>query len=114
MASSPYKPDDEERDSYFHGFSGSPTLVARTGHNRWTKPPFETGWAVRACPTSSYEGDSGSAIFDIDGNVVAIFTASNGVADETPGSGTDITFAAPIQWVLDDTRGFTGQQVRLA
>ncbi|TRX93636.1 hypothetical protein FHL15_005608 [Xylaria flabelliformis] len=44
MASSPYKPDNEERDSYFHGFSGSPKLVARTGHNRWTKSLFEYGW----------------------------------------------------------------------
>ncbi|KAI0441380.1 hypothetical protein F4803DRAFT_576529 [Xylaria telfairii] len=40
--SSPYKPDNEERDEYFHGLSGSPKLVARTGHNRWTKPLFES------------------------------------------------------------------------
>ncbi|KAI0854597.1 hypothetical protein F4860DRAFT_520691 [Xylaria cubensis] len=44
MAFSPYKPDNEERDNYFHGFSGSPKLVARTGHNRWTKSLFEYGW----------------------------------------------------------------------
>ncbi|KAI1288944.1 hypothetical protein F5Y03DRAFT_388951 [Xylaria venustula] len=27
MESSPYKPDNEERDNYFHGFSGSPQLI---------------------------------------------------------------------------------------
>ncbi|GAW18663.1 hypothetical protein ANO14919_081440 [Xylariales sp. No.14919] len=43
MASSPYKPDDEEQDNYFHGFSGNPKLVARTGHGRWTKSLFESG-----------------------------------------------------------------------
>ncbi|KAI1144696.1 hypothetical protein F4825DRAFT_445706 [Nemania diffusa] len=97
-------------------------------------------------------GDSGSAVFDNMGQVVAIVTASNkgdpiqwrgvpdkgsssllrvrhfkdqGVApqnaDETPTSeivdiprGTDVTFAAPIQWVLDDIEDFTGQKPRLA
>ncbi|RWA04460.1 hypothetical protein EKO27_g10645 [Xylaria grammica] len=43
MASSPYKPDNKEKDNYFHGFSGNPKLVARTGHNRWTKSLFESG-----------------------------------------------------------------------
>ncbi|KAI0543315.1 hypothetical protein F4679DRAFT_593311 [Xylaria curta] len=71
----------------------------------------------------SKEGDSGSAIFDVDdGYVVGIVTGSNGVADETPASKmvkwsketTDVTFAAPIKWVLDDIQDFTGQQVRLA
>ncbi|KAI1738731.1 hypothetical protein F4680DRAFT_449845 [Xylaria scruposa] len=69
----------------------------------------------------SAKGDSGSAIFDIRGHVVGIVTASNGVADETPTSEvvkfpeeTDVTFAAPIKWVLEDIQDFTGQQVRLA
>lgn len=46
MASSTCKPGNEERDNYFHGFSGSPKLVARTGHNCWTKSLFESerGW----------------------------------------------------------------------
>ncbi|KAI0197108.1 hypothetical protein EV127DRAFT_403233 [Xylaria flabelliformis] len=74
----------------------------------------------------SQHGDSGSAVFNNMGHVVAIVTASNeGVApqdaDETPASeivniprGTDVTFAAPIQWVLDDIEDFTGQKPRLA
>ncbi|KAI1131893.1 hypothetical protein F5Y10DRAFT_285376 [Nemania abortiva] len=40
----PYKPDPEETKDYFHGFSGSPRLVARTGHARWTKTLYEYGW----------------------------------------------------------------------
>ncbi|KAI0485359.1 hypothetical protein F4859DRAFT_470722 [Xylaria cf. heliscus] len=40
----PYKPDPEETKGYFHGFSGSPRLVARTGHNRWTKTLYAYGW----------------------------------------------------------------------
>lgn len=100
----------------------------------------------------SRSGDSGSAVFDKVGYVVAIATASNqsdpmqwrgvpdkgsssplrvrhfkdqGVApqdaDETPASeivniprGTYVTFAAPIQWVLDDIEDFTGQKPLLA
>ncbi|KAJ8129167.1 hypothetical protein O1611_g4464 [Lasiodiplodia mahajangana] len=40
----PYKPDPEETKDYFHGFSGSPRLVARTGHDRWTKTFYAYGW----------------------------------------------------------------------
>lgn len=38
----PYKPDDEERDEYYFGLAGKPRLVARTSHNRWSRP-METG-----------------------------------------------------------------------
>ncbi|KAJ2998337.1 hypothetical protein NUW58_g352 [Xylaria curta] len=85
----------------------------------------------------SHKGDSGSAIFDAYGYVVGIVTASNGVTDDGRASwryapepqdadetaapemvklpeGTDITFAAPIKWVLEDIQDFTGQQPRLA
>ncbi|TGJ79857.1 hypothetical protein E0Z10_g8918 [Xylaria hypoxylon] len=40
----PYKPDPEETKDYFHGFSDSPRLVARTGHDRWTKTLYAYGW----------------------------------------------------------------------
>ncbi|KAI1366397.1 hypothetical protein F5Y08DRAFT_351574 [Xylaria arbuscula] len=40
----PYKPDSEEAQKYFHGFSGGPKLIARTGHSRWTPSLFESGW----------------------------------------------------------------------
>ncbi|KAI0400698.1 hypothetical protein F4802DRAFT_471720 [Xylaria palmicola] len=40
----PYKPNPEETKDYFHGFSGSPTLVARTGHDHWTKTLYAYGW----------------------------------------------------------------------
>ncbi|KAI7781146.1 hypothetical protein LA080_015150 [Diaporthe eres] len=32
------KPDDEERDEYYFGLAGKPRLVARTSHNRWSRP----------------------------------------------------------------------------
>ncbi|KAJ3552854.1 hypothetical protein NPX13_g11017 [Xylaria arbuscula] len=40
----PYKPDSEEAQKYFHGFSGGPKPIARTGHSRWTPSLFESGW----------------------------------------------------------------------
>ncbi|KAI1173394.1 hypothetical protein F4777DRAFT_600689 [Nemania sp. FL0916] len=40
----PYEPGPEEAKDYFHGFCGSPRLVARTGHRRWTKTMFPMGW----------------------------------------------------------------------
>ncbi|TRX89539.1 hypothetical protein FHL15_009583 [Xylaria flabelliformis] len=93
--------------------------------------PAEYSWEMLIIPEEgasyfSQNGDSGSAVFNSLGHVVAIVTASNeGVApqdaDETPASetvniprGTDVTFAAPIQWVLDDIEDFTGQKPRLA
>ncbi|KAI8946013.1 hypothetical protein F4801DRAFT_566103 [Xylaria longipes] len=48
MAFFPCKPDNEERDIYFYGFSGSPKLVARTGHNRWTKSLSESEYRYSA------------------------------------------------------------------
>ncbi|KAI0865209.1 hypothetical protein F4860DRAFT_462686 [Xylaria cubensis] len=92
--------------------------------------PAEYSWEILIVPKTgasyfSQQGDSGSAVFNDLGHVVAIVTASNeGVArqdaDETPASeivniprGTDVTFAAPIQWVLDDIEDFTGQKPRL-
>ncbi|KAI1815448.1 hypothetical protein GGS20DRAFT_584422 [Poronia punctata] len=49
MALSPYEPNNDERDTFFHGFSGSPRLVARTGNNRWSKSLFEAqiGWTAK-------------------------------------------------------------------
>lgn len=32
--------DPEETKDYFHGFSGSPRLVARTGYDRWTNTMY--------------------------------------------------------------------------
>ncbi|KAI1210554.1 uncharacterized protein F4807DRAFT_51903 [Annulohypoxylon truncatum] len=37
----PYKPDNEERDEYYFGIAGKPRLVARTSHNRWSRPVHE-------------------------------------------------------------------------
>lgn len=41
----PYKPDDEERDEYYFGLAGKPRLVARTSHNRWSRPEQTGAWA---------------------------------------------------------------------
>ncbi|KAI1777147.1 hypothetical protein F4818DRAFT_439508 [Hypoxylon cercidicola] len=40
----PYKPDDEERAEYYFGIAGNPRLVARTSHERWSKPVHEGAW----------------------------------------------------------------------
>lgn len=82
-------------------------------------------------------GDSGSTVFDYKGRIVGLVTASTheprpkdgkrkkrtgqNVVPDTAGEvdaaelgtlvdGTDITFAAPIQWVLDDIESFTGMK----
>ncbi|KAI0502720.1 hypothetical protein F5B22DRAFT_632301 [Xylaria bambusicola] len=82
----------------------------------------EYSWEMLIVPENgasyfSEVGDSGSAVFNKKGQVVAIVTASNkgqGIApqdaDETIPRGTDVTFATPIQWVLDDIEDFTGQR----
>lgn len=90
----------------------------------------------------SHKGDSGSIIFDRRGAVVGLLTGSTadppekwrGIpelkkypggtvwpedAEESPNlatwpDGTDITFATPIQWVLDDIARYTGLEPRLA
>ncbi|POS69320.1 hypothetical protein DHEL01_v212286 [Diaporthe helianthi] len=45
----PYKPDDEERDEYYYGLAGKPRLVARTSHNRWSRPktPGSFSWPAK-------------------------------------------------------------------
>ncbi|KAI1126683.1 hypothetical protein F5Y10DRAFT_293472 [Nemania abortiva] len=55
MAPPPYKPEDEEVNKYFYGFSGNPRLVARTGHNRWVKSVSEeAGWGERLVQDRKY------------------------------------------------------------
>lgn len=36
----PFKPEPAERKNYFHGFSDGQRLLARTGHDRWTKTTY--------------------------------------------------------------------------
>ncbi|KAI1288187.1 hypothetical protein F5Y03DRAFT_404957 [Xylaria venustula] len=103
-----------------------------------TTLPVEYSWEMLIVPEErasyfSQKGDSGSAVFNNMGHVFAIATASTAYdpmewrggpdkeTDETPSSeivnkrrGTDVTFATPIQWVLDDIEEFTGQKPRLA
>ncbi|KAI0106192.1 hypothetical protein GGR51DRAFT_548822 [Nemania sp. FL0031] len=51
----PYKPEDEEVNKYFYGFSGNPKLVASTGHNRWVKSlSTEAGWGQRLVQGRKY------------------------------------------------------------
>ncbi|RWA11233.1 hypothetical protein EKO27_g3846 [Xylaria grammica] len=55
MAPPPYKPEDEEVNKYFYGFSGNPRLVARTGHDRWVKSlSTEAGWGQRLVQDRKY------------------------------------------------------------
>ncbi|KAI0435507.1 hypothetical protein F4803DRAFT_557932 [Xylaria telfairii] len=55
MAPPPYKPEDEEVNRYFYGFSGNPRLVARTGHTRWVKSlSTEAGWGQRLVQDRKY------------------------------------------------------------
>ncbi|RYO83035.1 hypothetical protein DL764_009522 [Monosporascus ibericus] len=85
-------------------------------------------------------GDSGSSVFDSEGRVVGLVTGSTheprfkdgkrkkhagddtspDTAEEvdatalgTKVDGTDITFASPIQWVLDDIEDFTGMKPQI-
>ncbi|KAI3319664.1 hypothetical protein HD806DRAFT_525330 [Xylariaceae sp. AK1471] len=75
-------------------------------------------------------GDSGSCVFDEDGQVIGMVVGGNQVnpPDHRPwpgiGSqskdvmkqwddGTNITFATPIDWVFDDIQDFTGFKPRL-
>ncbi|KAI0899368.1 hypothetical protein F4806DRAFT_452461 [Annulohypoxylon nitens] len=45
----PYKPDDEERDESYHGIAGKSRPVARTSHERWTRPRNGAS-ELRICP----------------------------------------------------------------
>ncbi|RYO83609.1 hypothetical protein DL766_006462 [Monosporascus sp. MC13-8B] len=85
-------------------------------------------------------GDSGSSVFDLEGRVVGLVTGStheprfkDGKRKKHPGDDTspdtaeegdatelstevdrtDITFASPIQWVLDDIEDFTGMKPQI-
>ncbi|KAJ2989906.1 hypothetical protein NUW58_g3227 [Xylaria curta] len=143
-----------QRTGLTHGTASGIEAVVRRPRK---DGPAEYSWEMLIVPEEgtsyfSQGGDSGSAVFNHMGQVVAIVTASNegdpiewrgvpnessssplrvqhfkdqGVApqdaDDTPASeivniprGTDVTFAAPIQWVLDDIEDFTGQKPRLA
>ncbi|KAI1822539.1 hypothetical protein F4861DRAFT_540925 [Xylaria intraflava] len=80
----------------------------------------------------SDRGDSGASIFDLTGRVVGIVVGSNGndpktwqsteesqsqshaqMEEDNERSWTDVTFATPIEWVLEDIRRFTGHIPRL-
>jgi len=43
----PYKPDDQERDRYYYGFTNNSRLAARTSANRWSELQHEHGWGSR-------------------------------------------------------------------
>ncbi|KAI0456820.1 hypothetical protein F5B21DRAFT_502117 [Xylaria acuta] len=60
----------------------------------------------------SAKGDSGSSVFDMQGHVIGLITGSGCDLAMIP-KGADITFAAPIKWVLDDIQDFTGLRPRL-
>ncbi|KAI1636250.1 hypothetical protein F4809DRAFT_662702 [Biscogniauxia mediterranea] len=83
-------------------------------------------WELLVVPGPGYtifsdKGDSGSCVFNGNGCVVGLVTSSNDAKPEekndTPESempawptGTSVTFVAPIEWVLEDIRDFTGLQ----
>ncbi|KAI0532351.1 hypothetical protein GGR58DRAFT_517784 [Xylaria digitata] len=127
--------DEVEPESYTvakRGATTGLTVGTKSGIEAVVRQPSKDlagdvySWELLIVPENganrfSAKGDSGAAIFNTNGCVVGIVTASNGVTDETPASemaklpeGTDITFAAPIKWVLDDIQDFTGEQPRLA
>ena len=56
----------------------------------------------------SSPGDSGSAVFDINGRIAAILSAGHGITEST-----DITYATPIEWVLKDIRMYIKKDVHL-
>ncbi|KAI1186473.1 hypothetical protein F5B17DRAFT_431564 [Nemania serpens] len=69
----------------------------------------------------SDDGDSGACVFNLAGYVVGMVVGSSDDGlDADLGrkrerdEEADVTFAAPIQWVLDDIREFTGLEPRLA
>lgn len=77
-------------------------------------------------PTFSAKGDSGSALFTLDGRVAAFVTrgsyTSSGVNspakagivhDLSPGAVVDITYASPAEYVLADVSRTLGQEVCL-
>lgn len=49
----------------------------------------------------SYEGDSGSCVLDLDGGIVGMLHSGNGTDKQF---GSEITYVAPIEWVLDDIK----------
>lgn len=62
-------------------------------------------------------GDSGSTIFNSLGAVIGLLTGSTKHPEEAGLSrfqGSDVTFATPIEWVLEDMARFTGLRPRMA
>lgn len=49
----------------------------------------------------SYGGDSGSCVLDLDGGIVGMLHSGNGTDRHF---GSEITYVAPIEWVLDDIK----------
>ena len=103
--------------------SGIEAVVRRPGYGLDGGDIFT--WEILIVPEHdpgrfSKAGDSGAAVFDSTKHVVGIITGSNGVQNDGSttwrgvSKGTDVTFVAPIKWVLDDIQDFTGQKVRLA
>ncbi|RYC56116.1 hypothetical protein CHU98_g10092 [Xylaria longipes] len=67
----------------------------------------------------SDRGDSGAVVFDSLGRIVGMVTGSTDARSEEDDlaklpNEVDVTFAAPIEWVLEDIQDFTGQEARLA
>lgn len=46
-----------------------------------------------------YEGDSGSCVLDVDGNIVGMLHSGNGTDVRF---GLEITYVAPFEWLFDD------------
>jgi hypothetical protein len=57
----------------------------------------------------SDKGDSGSTVFDLNGRIAGIM--SGGLESQLGGS--DITYAAPIEWILDDICEYTKRDIHL-
>lgn len=53
-------------------------------------------------------GDSGSCVWDMPGRIAGILTGG-----PTNRGVNDVTYAAPIEWILDDIRIQTGFEVEL-
>ncbi|XXG94083.1 hypothetical protein Hte_000335 [Hypoxylon texense] len=94
----PYKPNDEERDEYYFGIAGSPRLVARTSHDRWSRPVHEEPWGIRRrkryAPVLEHEQH----------DIVSRWTKDLTFALVKALNKCSWTFFFPIRIGLDDTR----------
>ncbi|KAI0095723.1 hypothetical protein GGR51DRAFT_553863 [Nemania sp. FL0031] len=113
------------------------TRGIRSGIEAVIRQPSPSGeyiaWELLIVPEEKFKrfsdnGDSGSAVFSLHGEVIGLVTGSTYAEPEDesdlsnpqssvryPGDEwADVTFATPIQWVLEDIEDFTGLQARLA